>query len=362
MIKLTKIKKKINILLLIFIIFIIPSLFLSENGNLNSVRSDIGSFEIKNSEFSDSKVFIKSNNGLDSYCSDQIGDGTEFNPYIIENLNIDASFSGAGIEIRNTDKYLLIRNCTIINGEKSYFIGGIFLCDCTNAVIFNCTITNSGHGIDLERCSDILVIKNNLSNNIYNGLRLDYSADNTVLGNQIIDNFEGGVRIDFTEGNIIKNNLFRNFNNQLSIWGDITTNNWIFMNIFESTIFVSSLIANNNHWDNGTHGNYWYDYESKYSEALNDGLIWNTPYQIRDSSSYYDNYPLVLPPDIYDYDYEITTTDNNDGENTAANSTDNNDPFAEFNIPGYPIVYILGVLGLGIFSLVILHKTKKEND
>ena len=67
--------------------------------------------------------------------------------------------------------------------------------------------------------------------------------------------------------------------------------------------------------------------------------------------------PLVLPPDINDYDYEITTTDNN-----AANSTDNNDPFAEFNIPDYPKVYILGALGLGIFSLVILHRTKKEND
>ncbi|MDI6856685.1 MAG: hypothetical protein QMD21_07895 [Candidatus Thermoplasmatota archaeon] len=45
--------------------------------------------------------------------------GTESDPYIIENWDINAS-SANGIEIRNTDVYFIIRNCTIHDGKSSY--------------------------------------------------------------------------------------------------------------------------------------------------------------------------------------------------------------------------------------------------
>ena len=55
------------------------------------------------------------------------GSGTEGDPYIIENLYIDAQGEGGGMYIRNTDKYFVIRNCWINNSEVIKYGAAIFL-------------------------------------------------------------------------------------------------------------------------------------------------------------------------------------------------------------------------------------------
>lgn len=53
--------------------------------------------------------------------------------------------------------------------------------------------------------------------------------------------------------------------------------------------------CNGNFWDNGSLGNYWSDYEMRYPNATNNGVVWDTPYEINGSTTDVDNYPLVHP-------------------------------------------------------------------
>jgi hypothetical protein len=49
-----------------------------------------------------------------------------------------------------------------------------------------------------------------------------------------------------------------------------------------------------NYWDNGNMGNYWWDYEEKYLDTKNDGIIYKKPYEIVLGNNQ-DNYPLLKP-------------------------------------------------------------------
>ena len=51
-------------------------------------------------------------------------------------------------------------------------------------------------------------------------------------------------------------------------------------------------------WDNGTLGNYWSDYKTKYSNAseVDTSGLWETAYEIDESNT--DRYPLVRPVQI----------------------------------------------------------------
>ncbi|MHA1292446.1 MAG: hypothetical protein ACTSQJ_07245 [Promethearchaeota archaeon] len=45
------------------------------------------------------------------------GDGTPWDPYIIENVVIDAQSQTNGISILNSNDFFIIRNCTIFNAD-----------------------------------------------------------------------------------------------------------------------------------------------------------------------------------------------------------------------------------------------------
>ncbi|RLF33840.1 MAG: hypothetical protein DRM98_01650, partial [Thermoplasmata archaeon] len=60
------------------------------------------------------------------------GDGTQYNPYIIENWSINAS-TAHGICIKNTDAFFVIRNCSVYNGEGNY--DGVFFSNVKNGKI-----------------------------------------------------------------------------------------------------------------------------------------------------------------------------------------------------------------------------------
>lgn len=81
-------------------------------------------------------IYIDGNTAFAENASTEgwAGDGTEGNPYILqnpyitENYNINAS-TAHGIYIENTDVYFIIRNCTIYDG-KSNQNGGIYFYKC----------------------------------------------------------------------------------------------------------------------------------------------------------------------------------------------------------------------------------------
>ena len=79
------------------------------------------------------------------------GNGTQGNPYIIENVTIDVNNNFKYcFSIQNSNKYLIIRNCTV----SKAIMTGIFLGNVNNSkIIYNKVLNNSYVGIGLNRRS-----------------------------------------------------------------------------------------------------------------------------------------------------------------------------------------------------------------
>ena len=79
------------------------------------------------------------------WCS---GDGSWGNPYIIENVTIDASSSptGSGIFINNSkNEYFRIENCTIFNVGAGQTNAAIKLDHTENGTLFDNNCSNNQH-------------------------------------------------------------------------------------------------------------------------------------------------------------------------------------------------------------------------
>lgn len=170
------------------------------------------------------------------WCS---GSGTWGDPYIIENMVINASDSptGTGIFIESsTNVYFTIRNVTIFEATD-----GIKLENTNNGAIINNSLSdNLDSGISLVNCVNNTISRNRLINNDMWGIHLstncirntisrniaindgtnlqdtgiylkDFCDDNDILENKVCDNNVNGIRlVDFCEGNLIYNNTIKN--------------------------------------------------------------------------------------------------------------------------------------------------------
>jgi len=125
---------------------------------------------------------------------------------------------------------------------------------------------------------------------------LGYNANyNDIIGNVIDSNKFIGFYLYQSSNNVITRNLLkRNIPNVLC-WD--SSNNDFFLNLFFSPYNqVDTQGINSNNFDNGTHGNYWSEYTSRYPYATNDGSVWNTPYVVAYGEDNPDNKPLVVTP------------------------------------------------------------------
>jgi parallel beta-helix repeat protein len=160
--------------------------------------------------------------------------------------NITSNFSGIAIG----DGYSFVVSRNIITNNRE---AGIFLGSSDSTVVGNNVTSNrgrSGEGINIA------------------------GSNNTVSGNYVADN-EVGVTFSGSNasGNVFYNNSFVNNDQNVQITSPNYTETW----------------------DNGSVGNYWSDYATKYPNAVevdNTG-IWNTPYVI--DTNNIDNYPLTAP-------------------------------------------------------------------
>jgi parallel beta-helix repeat protein len=181
---------------------------------------------------------------------DWLGDGTAANPYIVANLTIEEG----GLAIRNTDAYLLVKNCTLgnatigievtgasnltlddnhvvatngVNITDSHNITvsnnsiasqgdyGVVLFGHVNATtIYNNTLTSRNEGIYLYPGSNNNTVNHNTINgNLGKGIFLSQSNNNAVFDNTIIypndDNYRlnaDAIYLRASEENIIRNN------------------------------------------------------------------------------------------------------------------------------------------------------------
>jgi parallel beta-helix repeat protein len=110
------------------------------------------------------------------------GNGTESNPYLINNLHITSA--ATSIEIQNTRVFFVVQNCLL---ESDVAFGeGILLYNVTNAHIQDCIITGHDRGILIRKSS------------------------NSSLLNNTVDRANRGISAKYIENCIFEDNIVRN--------------------------------------------------------------------------------------------------------------------------------------------------------
>ena len=182
-------QKKITIIIIIIILFgaVIASSTLIINTLIYNERNRNENTEP--SKFKGSAVIYINNNWTDvkaaGICT---GKGTFSEPYIIEDLVLDANDT-AGIMIENSTVYFKIRNCTLYNS------GGVSAWD-----------WSWGGAIVLDNVNNSHIINNNFSSND-RGIFLDYGFNNTISGNIITStDWWEGIWLKGGGNNIISEN------------------------------------------------------------------------------------------------------------------------------------------------------------
>lgn len=116
------------------------------------------------------------------------GNGTATNPYIIEDLVISVTDDFVnGIDIYNSDKYLIIRNCTVIGNTLTYS-NGISISDAQNVRVFSNSLFSLYTGIELYSCSDCQVEMNEIQD-AQGGMQL-WSSDHIDIFNNYLSEIE----------------------------------------------------------------------------------------------------------------------------------------------------------------------------
>lgn len=189
------------------------------------------------------------------------GSGTQSDPYIIEDWEIDGEHSiGNGILIQNTDAYFVIQNCYVHHCGGSGGISGIVLDNVKNGMLRNNICSNNDwSGIRLLTASDNIISDNTCPNNFY-GVFLWMSSDNTIEKNTCSNNRGYGVSQYTSNDNIIKENscvnngyygVFLYGSNENTIERNTCSNTKFYAGIYLSLSKDNTISANtcsNNVW------------------------------------------------------------------------------------------------------------------
>ncbi|MGD6933891.1 MAG: right-handed parallel beta-helix repeat-containing protein [Candidatus Bathyarchaeia archaeon] len=215
----------------------------------------------------------------------------------IEHNNIEDC--GNGIFLKYCRNISVTGN--IINGNIESGIGTI---GSQNITIAKNTITNSVYGISTAgqtqmHCggsgSTKMTLTQNKVINCTPGIYFSLSRNNTISNNYFEGNTKGINLIASSENVFVENTFVRNIDCAFRI--SDSSNNSIFHNNFiENEPSGSQIVTGTsagNRWDNGCEGNYWSNYQNKYSTAsmIVEKGIWNIPYEL--NANNIDQYPLI---------------------------------------------------------------------
>ncbi|MFX0141979.1 MAG: nitrous oxide reductase family maturation protein NosD, partial [Candidatus Hodarchaeota archaeon] len=269
---------KKNILAVLTIVVILGSVGLnfgyinSSNGSqvilLNHLSSKI--YPNFKESSSDAPIFVDGNDDLTQFP----GNGTEGNPYVIQNYVIHSMSGGPAIEIRNTDAFLIIKNCTV-SGSITHMQGGIVLYSCKNVKITECTAKNNSVGIKLQYSHNNIVSHNNVSYNHWMGIYLAgsdnniisenfgfksgifitihwWSQKNEISGNNATD-FGVGIQVAYSNNNTVLNNMVTNSPDRVGIAVAHSPSNIISGNdVSYTNIGIEVIFSDNNMFSGNT--------------------------------------------------------------------------------------------------------------
>ena len=175
------------------------------------------------------------------------GSGTIGDPYIIKDDIFEYGGIGPGecLEIRNSRKYFILRNCTIINADQNSV--GLYLENVTNGLIDDCIVNNDAEtgctGIRMDNVNNTEIKESYIYDNTGNGIWLTNSHFNTLRNNNISSNGINGIYLDTNcEYNIISGNT-ANYN------GNDGINSAAFLGFNANNDFIQNTVNHNG--DNG---------------------------------------------------------------------------------------------------------------
>ena len=153
-------------------------------------------------------ITIDGNSELEAYCAGS-GNGTALNPYIINGYKKEFQV-GSGIQIRNTDKNLILSQVFIYR-SGSYagfpYDVGLKLENCSNILIQESIIENFDFGIILSNCSSITIIRSYLANILPN-LRVEEGAHQISIHENFINGGTFGIQFLYIDPSL--NTVFDN--------------------------------------------------------------------------------------------------------------------------------------------------------
>jgi len=218
------------------------------------------------------------------------------NGIVIERDNIvldGAGYTETGSGIGNGTTLTSISNVTVRNLTIKNFTDGIYLYSSSNSTLYGNDVTaNNGVGIVLETSSDNNTLSaNNIADN-YDGIGFNSNSGNTLSGNNITANSQYGILLNSSSNNVFYGNNVTN--SEYGIEFSVSSNNFIVYNNFVNNTNQVSTEFSANTWNNGSVGNYWSDYLTKYPNAtqVDSSGVWNTPYVIDTNNT--DNHPLKV--------------------------------------------------------------------
>jgi len=148
------------------------------------------------------------------------GSGTTSDPYIIEGWEISAGEAGSnGIEVQNTDKYFIIRNCSLHHTAYALDTRGIHLDNVTNAQIRDNLCSNNNYGISLNGSDNCALVNNVCMDNLWYSdflgegsgcsIIISYSNNNTLSNNTCLRSLVE-IGLGYSNNNILNNNTCSN--------------------------------------------------------------------------------------------------------------------------------------------------------
>ncbi|MFW9874837.1 MAG: NosD domain-containing protein [Candidatus Thorarchaeota archaeon] len=307
-------KAIILILVILGIAFTLPTFIYI---NTNTFTKNIESINSRNDTLKVSKLSGKihiKNNWSDAKTAGLCtGSGTFSDPYVIEDLTIDAGGNGSAILIENSNVYFTIKNCTIINskiGEPLSQGAGISLGGVGNGTVINNNITLNDIGILINEGYNISISQNHVFNNLGGIFTASYGF-NEIFENNISHNLIGFLGLPFNGCNFSYNLVKRNQQYGILLYYSLN-----------SSIIGNSIISNN--------GSGILLLESRYDNISKNKIINNTNYGILSKLiSPFIGDPFPIPS--YTYISENIITNNTCGimlnyttDNLILNNTVNN--------------------------------------
>lgn len=202
----TRGKSRILLLLTLGMFSLVFSLLLSDTPNPTQISLDHD--DLQNSPVS-GKIHINNNMAwIDAKIAGIVsGEGIYSDPFLIEDLIIDAGGSGSGILIENSFVYVRIENCTIYNGDT-----GISIFNSVNNLILRNNVTNNNFGIAVRFGENFTILGNEASNNENYGIYVLSSNEINVIGNVANLNNYAGIHLEESIGCKVSENTV-NHNN-----------------------------------------------------------------------------------------------------------------------------------------------------